>query len=304
MRCQKGIYNLIHHSKILPIILSLVWLLSLLSGLSHAGSGTLLVKSFFSLQLDRAWNYKIYLPVGYENHEISDYPVIYLLHGSDGDEDAWDFIFPVIDSLSSKNLIPPLIAIVPATGTSWWVDSPSDAYESAFIQNLIPEIDKSYRTRADRYGRGIAGYSMGGYGALRYALAHSGIFGASMILSAALYYDLPPKGSSARSSGAFGKPFDKERWIARNYTSLLETYFKNREYVPLFIVTGDDDWNHEEDFSYNVEQQAALLYGKLHKEGGSPAELRIVNGGHTTKVWKKSFVEGVLYMFRYLKNSN
>jgi len=145
---------------------------------------------------------------------------------------------------------------------------------------------------------------MGGYGALRYALAHTGIFGASMILSAALYHDLPPKGSSARSSGAFGKPFDEERWVKRNYTSLLNTYFNNKEYVPLYIVTGDDDWNHEEDFSYNVEQQAVFLYGKLHKEGDSPAELRIVNGGHTTKVWKKSFVEGILYMFRYLKNSN
>lgn len=261
------------------------------------------MNSFFSQQLDRNWNYRIYLPAGYENNDILDYPVIYLLHGSEGDVKSWDFIFPVLDSLISKNLIPSLIGIVPATGTSWWVDSPSENYESAFIKDLIPEIDKKYPTIADRGGRGIVGYSMGGYGALRYALAYAGYFGASMILSAALYNNLPPKGSSARSSGAFGKPFEEKQWMKNNYTSLLDTYFNNGDYVPLFIVTGDDDWNHEEDFSYNVEQQATFLYGKLHKEGGSPAELRIVDGGHTIKVWKKGFVEGIQYMFRYLDHS-
>jgi hypothetical protein len=63
----------------------------------------------------------------------------------------------------------------------------------------------------------------------------------------------------------------------------------------------EGDWHHEKDFKYNVEQQAVYLYGKLHKEGGSPAELRIVNGGHTEKVWKRTFVKGLQYMFRYLE---
>ena len=123
-----------------------------------------------------------------------------------------------------------------------------------------------------------------------------------MILSAALYHDQPPVGSSARESGAFGIPFDKELWKSRNYTSQLKIYFEKKIFVPLYIATGDDDWNHEEDFAFNVEQQAVYLYGKLHKEGGSPAELRIVNGGHITEVWKRCFIEGVQYMFRYLEN--
>ncbi|MEZ4763913.1 MAG: alpha/beta hydrolase-fold protein [Calditrichia bacterium] len=44
---------------------------------------------FHSATLDRDWRYKIYLPEGYDSTEVS-YPVIYLLHGSGGDENAWD----------------------------------------------------------------------------------------------------------------------------------------------------------------------------------------------------------------------
>jgi enterochelin esterase-like enzyme len=290
-------------SKILPTIFGAIWLLTLLSNPTQAQSGSLFVRSFFSQQLNRDWNYKIYLPKGYEDDTILNYPVIYLLHGSEGDENSWDFIFPVIDSLISRNVIPPFITIVPATGTSWWVDTSTDAYESAFTQDLIPEIDEKYRTIKDRRGRGVVGFSMGGYGALRYALGYSEIFSTAMILSAAIYHDLPPKGSSARTSGIFGKPFDDNVWKQKNYPVLLEDYFKKELFVPIFIATGDDDWHHQEDFLFNVEQQAVYLYGKLNKEGGSPAELRIVDGGHTEEVWKKTFVEGIQYMFRYLEQS-
>jgi enterochelin esterase-like enzyme len=290
-------------SKIVPTIFGAIWLLSILSDYSHAQSGTLSVQSLFSQQLKRDWNFKIYLPAGYENKSDEIYPVIYLLHGSEGDEHAWDFAFPVIDSLITNEVIPPLIAIAPVTGTSWWVDKYTARYESAFIKDLIPEVDRQYRTILNRKGRGIAGYSMGGYGALRYALVYPEYFGAGMILSAALYHALPPQGSSARESGTFGMPFDEELWQSRNYPGQLEKYFEKKLFVPLFIATGDDDWNHDEDFTFNVEQQAVYLYGKIHKEGGSPAELRIINGGHTIEVWKKSIVEGLQYMFRYLDYS-
>jgi len=301
---RKNICQFLLQSKCKTSILGILWMLLFLSSPSLAQSGSLFVKSFFSQQLSRDWNYKIYLPVGYEDNSILNYPVIYLLHGTEGDENSWDFIFPVIDSLINTNQIPPLIAVVPATGTSWWVDTPSDKFESAFFENLIPEIDKQYHTNANRSGRGIVGYSMGGYGALRYALVYSELFGSAMILSAAIYHDLPPKDSSARSSGAFGSPFDEDLWKSKNYTTQLEKYLQTEIYVPLFIATGDDDWHHQEDFSFNVEQQAVYLYGKLNKEGGSPAELRIVNGGHSEEVWKKSFIEGSQYMFRYLNNIN
>jgi enterochelin esterase-like enzyme len=280
------------------VVLFIIWFHP---GCSKIDSGVSEIKTFYSEQLERNWNYKIYLPSDYRTNINTKYPVIYLLHGSEGDENGWDFIYPILDSLINGNHIPPMMAVAPASGTSWWVNSDSDKYESAFNQDLIVEIDLQYRSHAKREGRSIVGYSMGGYGALRYMLAYPEFYSAAMILSAAIYDDLPPTGSSAIESGVFGKPFDKDLWKRQNYSSVMDSYLAKKLFVPLFIATGDDDWNHEEGFKYNVEQQSVHLYGKLYKEGGSPAELRILNGGHTQELWKIAFIEGIQYMFKYLQ---
>jgi enterochelin esterase-like enzyme len=282
-----------------------IWIILMIIGFFpgcfQMDTGVSMVVTFYSNQLKRNWNYKIYLPADYNKNNKITYPVLYLLHGSDGDEHDWDFIYPVLDSLIEKKHIPPLIAVAPASGTSWWVNSDSAKYETAFNQDLIVEIDNKYRTRASRKGRGIIGFSMGGYGALRYMLVYPEIYQAALILSPAIYDRLPPTGSSAIESGVFGNPFDEKLWIQHNYTTVMNSYLAKGLFVPLFIATGDDDWNHEEDFEYNVEQQAVYLYERLNKKGKSPAELRIFNGGHTKVVWKKAFLEGIQYMFNHLK---
>ena len=279
---------------------SIYFFFLILVGSILAQSSFSYITSFYSPQLARIWTYKVYFPAGY--YEKSDYqfPVVYLLHGSDGDENDWDFAYLILDSLIDNRLIPPTFAISPVTGTSWWVNTPIDNYESAFIYDLIPEINKKYRTINDRDGRGIAGYSMGGYGALRYALVYSELFAAAIILSPSIYDGLPPLESSARSSGAFGTPFDEKNWINKNYPTSLRSYFEKKILVPIFIATGDDDYHHDEDLKFNIEQQAVLLYGKLHKLSGNPAELRIVNGGHNIEVWERTFCEGIQYIFKYM----
>ncbi len=75
--------------------------------------------------------------------------------------------------------IPPIIAVMPdmpsSERASYYVDLqytgtdyPAEPVETAFFSDLIPHIDATYRTIADRNGRLIGGYSMGGYGAIRY----------------------------------------------------------------------------------------------------------------------------------------
>ncbi len=262
-------------------------------------AGSISTQQFFSQELGRGWKYKLYLPDGYANSGLN-YPVLYLLHGSGGDENAWDFGFSILDDLIAQQKIPPVIAVAPASGTSWWVDG-VETFETAFFDNLIPEVEKQYRTIKEREGRGLAGYSMGGYGVLRYALAYPETFVAATMLSPALYDGLPPLGSSARISGSFGDPFDEQIWTARNYPTILPDYLQKGVFVAIYIASGDDDFHHVEDFKFNIEQQATFLYGRLHKQGGSPAELRIVNGGHNTIVWEPTFSEGVQYMFKFLK---
>jgi S-formylglutathione hydrolase FrmB len=141
---------------------------------------------------------------------------------------------------------------------------------------------------------------MGGFGALRYALVYPELFAAACILSPAIYDREPPEDSSARTTGAFGLPFDPEKWNALNFTSALKDYLKKKTWVPMYISAGDDEWNNEEGFKYNVEYQVVLLYEKLHKVGGSPAELRIVNGDHNWQTWLKILDTGFEYMLNFM----
>ena len=119
-----------------------------------------------------------------------------------------------LDELIASGEIQPTIAIMPdapwSSRASYYVDSgytgadPGRKVETAFTKDLIAHVDATYRTVADRTGRGVAGYSMGGYGALRYSLAHPDLFGASIVLSPAVYFPIPPSDSSTREFGAFG----------------------------------------------------------------------------------------------------
>jgi enterochelin esterase-like enzyme len=263
--------------------------------------------------------YKIYLPKGYDKKRSEGYPVVYLLHGSEGNENSWDDFFEKLDEMIEKKEIEPLIAVVPAAGNSYWVNSKKHGhYESAVIDDLIPHIDKKYNSIADRSGRFISGYSMGGFGALRYSMVYPDLFSGAALLSPAIQNAEPPATSGAVERGSFGEPYDPALWNANNYPTAINSYVKQPYRVPVYIVTGDDDWNHlseKEDlppdaYKYNMEVQAVQLYQELHRKNlfsidfqkwedvpSSPAELRIIGGGHGLDVWLKGFQEGLKYMF-------
>ncbi len=267
-----------------------------------------------------AMSYNVYLPHDYDSNGTTRYPVMYLLHGSGGTATSWDKFWPILDTMIEEKTIPPVIAIAPVTGNSYWVDSDKfGAVESAVIQDLIPLVDSSYKTIDSREGRGLVGFSMGGYGALRYSLAYPDMFGGATLLSPAIQHGEAPATSGAVERGSFGEPFDPNRWTALNYPKALESYASQSKAVPMYIITGDDDWNHlseKEDLpadanKYNMEVQAVTLYQHLHRANpfklpfdkwedvpGSPAELRIINGGHDMKVWSAGFKQGLPYMFK------
>lgn len=123
--------------------------------------------------MGRKMPYRVILPLDYDGKAASgrNFPVIYLLHGLSGHFDNWTEKTKVADYSKAYDFI----IVTPEGGDGWYTDNesvPTDKYESYIISELIPEVDKRFRTNADRRGRVIAGLSMGGYGSLKFGLKY------------------------------------------------------------------------------------------------------------------------------------
>ncbi|MGI8788648.1 MAG: alpha/beta hydrolase [Pyrinomonadaceae bacterium] len=123
----------------------------------------------------REMPYRIILPVNYQSEKAQRYPVVYLLHGLTGSFDNWTERSKVVEYAAKYNYI----LVTPEGANGWYADSatvPNDKYESYIVQELVPEIDKKFRTVADRNHRAVAGLSMGGYGAIKFGLKEPEMF--------------------------------------------------------------------------------------------------------------------------------
>ena len=126
---------------------------------------------FESTMVGKTLPYNIILPLDYDTARTSRYPVLYLLHGLGGHYNDWLLRTNVADYAAQYRLI----VVMPEGNNSWYIDNPTaptDKYESYILQELIPDVQKRYRTIEARYGRAIAGLSMGGYGAFKYGLKY------------------------------------------------------------------------------------------------------------------------------------
>lgn len=147
-------------------------------------------------------NVIIYLPPGYHDKENQEkeYPVIYLLHGYDADYQLWtsgDYwlgkgwsIADIADYLTEDGTIQPMIIVMPSANNryngSWYVNSEvTGGWEDFIAKDLLSQIDTDYRTVKSPLGRGVAGHSMGGFGALWIGLNNPDKFGAVYGMSAA-----------------------------------------------------------------------------------------------------------------------
>ncbi|MFC0396830.1 alpha/beta hydrolase [Paraburkholderia rhizosphaerae] len=235
-------------------------------------------RSFHSNVLQRDWSYVVYLPPGYHAHGRR-YPVLYLLHGNNDDAMHWvtqGRLQTTADSLIAHKDIPPVVIVMPQGGTDWYVDR-KEKIETAFFTELLPAIEAHYAVFADRKNRVIGGASMGGFGALRYAMLRPEQFCGVLLLSPAIYSTEPPPQSAARHVGVFGEHgFDPEVWHALNYPALWQHYVSQPYRLPMFIGAGD--------YELVIQAEASTLY-KRWREAGNPAALRIIGGGHNWDLW-------------------
>ena len=255
-----------------------------------ARAGTLVHHAFRSAVLGREWKLAVYIPDGH-GAARGAFPVLYLLHGYGGIEDDWVNAGDVVrtaDSLIAGGHVPPLVIVMPDGGNSWWVDGPEQV-GTAFIEDLIPYVEKTWRVAPRREARMIAGLSMGGYGALRFALRHPRVFAAAALFSPAIYDPVPPQTSGARKAGVFGGPtFDEAAWQAMNWPAQWDAYRAAGVPVPVWILCGDDD-------DFRLEREAAQLYQRFRADS-LPAELRIFDGGHNWAVWKRGLADALPWM--------
>lgn len=142
-----------------------------------AGSSSALEQKLKSTMMGREMPYRIILPAEYSalKQREPGYPVIYLLHGLTGHYSNWTDKAKLAEYAANHKFI----IVTPEGDNGWYSDSvtaANDKYESYIVKELIPEIDKNYRTIADREHRVIAGLSMGGYGSLKFGMKYPEMF--------------------------------------------------------------------------------------------------------------------------------
>lgn len=145
---------------------------------------------------DPAWRQvSVYLPPSYSKEPRRRYPVVYWLHGfTSGDRELISGIRQnlnirlAMDSLVRAGVAREMIIVMPnahnAFGGSFFANSPvTGGWEDFIVRDLVRWVDRHYRTVRSRSARGIAGHSMGGFGALRIALGNSDTFSAVYAMS-------------------------------------------------------------------------------------------------------------------------
>jgi enterochelin esterase-like enzyme len=141
-----------------------------------------------SLVAGKTRHIMVYTPPGYDADQGLRYPVLYLQHGSGEDETGWSrqgHVNFILDNLIAAGKAQPMIVVM-EKGYATRTGEPAvpvergrgdgGAFEDVVLKDLVPLIDATYRTHADREHRAIAGLSMGGGQALRIGLAHLDTF--------------------------------------------------------------------------------------------------------------------------------
>ena len=140
-------------------------------------------QSLTSTWMKRKMAYSVWLPNGYDSSK--EYPFLYLLHGYGDDNNSW------LDKGDARSIAKeyvakggtPMVIVMPDGLTSFY----SGSWDSYFHQELIPEVEKSFRCNGKR---AVAGLSMGGYGTLYHALSHPDKFLYAYAMSPAVMDDM------------------------------------------------------------------------------------------------------------------
>ena len=228
-------------------------------------------------------DFSIYLPNGYEDSERR-YPVLYLFHPAGGTHEMWismGNLPQIADDAIRSGMAEPMIIVMPdASGNGdfhlgqhlGYFSVPGWDYEAYFHNELIPLIDSSYKTIADKKHRAITGASMGGEAAIAYAQKHPDIYGASCAMSGILGH--PEQSQMAQTDKDYAAALIANDPFAfvKNATPQTIEQLKG---IRWYADCGDNDYFYEG----NVEFFLAM------KKQGIPIDYRMRSGVHGWYYW-------------------
>jgi S-formylglutathione hydrolase FrmB len=238
--------------------------------------------SLTSKILARSVPYCVVLPPSYDEEKTRRYPILYLLHGLGDNEQTLVHSggMNLVEDLWEQRELGEFLIVTPAGGASFYINSHDGQrrYEDFFLQEFLPGVEKRYRALSGRGSRGIAGISMGGYGALHIAFRHPQLFAGVGAHSAALIEKMP--NISAQNSrqlsrlrvlgDAFGSPFDPAFWNQNDPVTIART--ANLAGLKIYFDCGSED-----DYGFD---SGALALDKLLTSRHIPHEFHLYSGGH------------------------
>lgn len=196
---------------------------------------------------------RVYLPPCYGSDDGASYPVLYLLHGVTANDEQWISlgVDETMDRLITGGVAPPFIIVMPRESS--WGLPPDNEFGRALVQELLPWVDRQYRTRAERDYRAIGGLSRGGNWALHIGSREWRHFSAMGGHSAPVF---------------FGDARDIPMWLDK---------IPEEELPRIYLDIGEDDQN----------QESTLALEQALTEQGFPHDWHLYPGTHNEAYWQE-----------------
>lgn len=239
---------------------------------------------FFGKTLGKMANLWAVLP-----QEPGPYPVLYLLHGYSDNHSAWMRRTSLERYVEGKKLI----VVMPDGWVSYYSNDPRCGllpYEDHIIKDVVRTVDRLLPTIDAREGRGVAGLSMGGYGAMKLAMKHPEMFAAASSLSGAVEWTHGPIEETIH--GGRAEAFEAVREDGANDCfKLAEGLVKKRRKPALRLDCGEEDFLIEANRTFHAHLDAI---GYDHTYAEYPGE-------HNWDYWDAHLPETLDFMVEHLQ---
>lgn len=247
--------------------------------------GAISSKYYFS-KVTNSWRRLfVYTPAGYDTKINERYPVMYIQHGGGEDERGWaeqgktDII---LDNLIAEGKAKPMIIVISngnvssGSGTGGYSSAGMAAFKEEITKNIVPFIDKNYRTLPDVKNRALCGLSMGGGQSFYVGLESLDYFGSVGVFSSGIF-------------GGINNPTGKEFDADKEVPGLLSKSQSFNEKLKLFYVSvGEQD--------PRVEHTKKAV--KKFQDSGLKVQFASFPGDHEWQVWRKSLHDFASRLFK------